>query len=129
MRLAMRVKTGAGRHGGLAGWLLVWLRVPVRERLARLAARLGQEQAAPRMELVEVLALGGKRQLMLVVCDGHRYLVGAGGDGVETIVPMGRPPTAEVAALCAEEAPLGQGGLGKGIRLVARPGADVGCGR
>jgi hypothetical protein len=40
------------------------------------------------MELVERLELGGKRQLMLVVCDGQRYLLGAGGDGVHSITEM-----------------------------------------
>jgi hypothetical protein len=80
------------------------------------------------MELVEVLALGGKRQLLLVVCDGQRYLVGAGGDGVQTIVPMGRPPIAEVAAANVEAVPQGQGGRVNRISLVARPGAEeLGC--
>jgi flagellar biogenesis protein FliO len=41
------------------------------------------------MELVEVLQLGGKRQLMLVECDGRRYLVGAGGDSVHSIAEIG----------------------------------------
>ena len=41
---------------------------------------------APRqMQLLETLNLGGKRQLLLVVCDGKRYLIGAGGDGVHSI--------------------------------------------
>jgi hypothetical protein len=41
------------------------------------------------MELVEVLQLGGRRQLMMVVCDGRRYLVGTGGDGVHSIAEIG----------------------------------------
>jgi flagellar biogenesis protein FliO len=42
------------------------------------------------MELVETLNLGGKRQLMLVVCDGKRYLIGAGGDSVTSIQQVTR---------------------------------------
>jgi hypothetical protein len=38
------------------------------------------------MQLVETLALGGKKQLMLVSCDGERFLVGGGLESVETIV-------------------------------------------
>jgi flagellar biogenesis protein FliO len=38
------------------------------------------------MQLVETLGLGGKRQLMLVSCDGERFLVGGGLESVETIV-------------------------------------------
>jgi flagellar biogenesis protein FliO len=40
------------------------------------------------MELLETLQLGGKRQLMLVTCDGRSYLVGAGGDSVHSIAEM-----------------------------------------
>jgi len=42
-----------------------------------------------RMQLLEVLPLGGKRQLMLVECDGLRYLVGAGGESVNAIAAIG----------------------------------------
>ena len=45
-----------------------------------------------RMELIEKLELGGKRQLMLVVCDGQRYLVGAGSDGIHAITGVGTEP-------------------------------------
>ena len=38
------------------------------------------------MHLVETLGLGGKRQLMLVSCDGERFLVGGGVESIETIV-------------------------------------------
>lgn len=48
------------------------------------------------MELVETLPLGGKRQLMLVLCDGQRVLVGAGSDGVHSITEMKGP----AAPLC-----------------------------
>jgi hypothetical protein len=38
------------------------------------------------LQLMETLALGGKKQLMLVSCGGERFLVGGGSEGVETIV-------------------------------------------
>jgi len=37
------------------------------------------------MELIETLSLGGKRQVMLIECEGERYLVGCGNDAVATI--------------------------------------------
>ena len=61
----------------------------VRGRFPRLIAA----RAERRMKLAETLSLGGKRQLMLVICDGQRYLVGAGGEGVETIVAMAAETT------------------------------------
>ncbi len=129
MRLAIRMKTAAGRQGGLAGWLLEWFKMPLGHRFARLAARFGRDRAAPRMELVEVLALGGKRQLLLVVCDGQRYLVGIGGDGVQTIVPMGQLLPREGMEAGIDAVPEGRGTRAHGICMVARPSAaDVGCG-
>ena len=125
MRLAILTE----RATGLAGWLLEWFRMPLGQRFARLVVRLGRDRSAPRMELVEALALGGKRQLLLVVCDGQRYLVGTGGDGVQTIVPMGQPPMREGTEAGAEAVPAGRGTRAHGIRVVARPGAeDLGCG-
>lgn len=62
---------------GLAGWVLGLLR------------GLGQREAqVKQMELIETLALGGKRQLMLVSCGGERFLVGGGLESVETIVRL-----------------------------------------
>ena len=68
---------------GLAGWLL---------------ARFGMwqrrgESKQKQMRVEETLSLGGRRQLMLVLCAGERYLVGGGQDSVETIVRVtGRDP-------------------------------------
>ncbi len=47
---------------------------------------LGRAGTRHRMELIETLPLGGRRQLMLVVCDGQSYLIGAGNDSVHSIV-------------------------------------------
>jgi flagellar biogenesis protein FliO len=71
-------------EAGLANWLLGWIRRMARNGLGNLQRGRGQR----RMELVETLQLGGKRQLMLVVCDGKRYLVGAGGDAVNSIAAL-----------------------------------------
>jgi flagellar biogenesis protein FliO len=63
---------------GLAGW--AW-------RLLRLW-RTQREAPRKQLRLVESLALGGKRQLMLVTCAGESFLVGGGADSVETIVRL-----------------------------------------
>jgi hypothetical protein len=47
-----------------------------------------------RLQLIERLQLGGKGQLVLITCDGQPYLLGFGGDGVQTIVGIeGRAAT------------------------------------
>jgi flagellar biogenesis protein FliO len=61
---------------GLAGWVLRLLGVWRSQRLT----------ASRQLRLVETLPLGGKRQVMLVMCDGERFLVGGGSDSVQTIV-------------------------------------------
>ncbi len=66
-----------------------------------------------RMKVVESLALGGRRQLLLVLCDEQEYLVGAGAEGVETIVPR-QPGT--VAA-------QGHAQSGAGVHGALRSGA------
>ena len=72
---------GADDPGGLAGWVL------------RMVHRRGVKAAARRLHVVETLALGGRRQLLLVTCDGERFLVGSGADRVETIVRVGAGKT------------------------------------
>ncbi len=44
---------------------------------------------ARQLQMLETLPLGGKRQLILVSCAGELYLVGAGADGVQSIVKAG----------------------------------------
>jgi flagellar biogenesis protein FliO len=63
---------------GLAGWAWGLWRV----------WRSQREAPRKQLQLVEVLALGGKRQLMLVTCAGESFLVGGGADSVETIVRL-----------------------------------------
>ena len=72
---------------GLGAWLVRWIQTPLRVKFSG----MGKGRAKRRMELVEMLPLGGKRQLMLVVCDGQRFLVGAGGDSIHSIAEMRSP--------------------------------------
>ncbi|MGD0888275.1 MAG: flagellar biosynthetic protein FliO [Acidobacteriaceae bacterium] len=91
---------GAREPGsGLASWLLAWFQTPLRVRFSG----IGKARAKRRMELVEMLQLGGKRQLMLVVCDGQRYLVGAGGDSVQSIAEMREPLAADYVSIAMSE--------------------------
>ena len=61
---------------GLAGWVFDLLRGWRGERTAQ----------RKQMRVVETLALGGRRQLMLVSCGDEHFLVGGGMDSVKTIV-------------------------------------------
>jgi hypothetical protein len=77
----------AGRSG-LAGPVVAWV-----QRLFRGGfAVLGKAGCERRLKLVETLQLGGKRQLMLVLCDGQPVLVGAGGDSIQAIVEIRHQP-------------------------------------
>ena len=40
------------------------------------------------LKVLETLQLGGRRQLLLVRCGQHQFLVGTGADGVQTIVAV-----------------------------------------
>jgi Flagellar biosynthesis protein, FliO len=89
---------------GLAGSLLGWLRSAGAAALRR-SAGVRRARATRRMELVETLHLGGRRQLLLVACEGRRYLVGAGGDSVQSIAEL------------REDAGVGAGvGVSRGVR-------------
>ncbi len=69
---------------GFVALALEWLRCGFRKGLAEMVRVRGER----RLELVETLALGGKRQLLLVQCDGQRVLVGTDGNGINSIVEM-----------------------------------------
>ena len=43
-----------------------------------------------RLQLIDRLELGGKRQLMLIVCDGQRFLVGSGAESIQSIIAVGK---------------------------------------
>ena len=42
----------------------------------------------PSLRHLETLALGHKRSVYLVECDGERFLIAAGGEGLSTPVPL-----------------------------------------
>ena len=74
--MAGRLAARPERPEGLAAWILrLWT--------ARAKAMVAAER---QMTLVETLSLGGRRQMMLVDCQGERFLVGCGADEVQTIV-------------------------------------------
>jgi flagellar biogenesis protein FliO len=68
---------------------------------AWLTARLGNrsEASSRRLRHVETLPLGLKRQLLLIECDGERFLVAVTGDSVSAPVPL----TRACAAVCHPE--------------------------
>ena len=82
--MSERAGSTGQNQGGLAEMLLGWWRTSWRVKFRGLRGA----QGVRRMELVEVLQLGGRRQLMMVACDGRRYLVGTGGDGVHSIAEV-----------------------------------------
>lgn len=73
---------GADKSGGSVGVAALLLRLWTDRRANTTRKR--------RMQLLETLPLGGKRQLMLVGFDGEEFLVAGGFDSIETIVKIGR---------------------------------------
>ena len=71
----MKMKS-ATEQQGWTGWIasaVRWLKTPA-ERAQR-----------KHLRVVETLTIGAKKQLVLVSCDGERFLVGTGAEGVGTI--------------------------------------------
>jgi flagellar biogenesis protein FliO len=64
-----------------AGWLQ-----RVIEVIASAAGAGSRRTAKRQMEIIETLAVGSKKQLVLVQCGGERFLVGTGVESVQTIV-------------------------------------------
>jgi flagellar biogenesis protein FliO len=62
---------------GLLGWLM-----------EAIGARGRQNRHSRQLELIETLSLGGKRHLMLVNCNGSRFLVGVNGDAPMTMLGL-----------------------------------------
>jgi flagellar biogenesis protein FliO len=79
------------------------------ERIRTAQVRVGKRK---QMEVVESLPLGNRRQLMLVVCDKQRYLVGAGADSVGSI-------------LAVEAVPVSRDRAARGPELVRHRGRDA----
>ena len=84
-----------------ATWVIAWS-MAVIQGIGRLGAqaldriRVAQRRGSKgkQMKLVESLALGNRRQLLLVVCDNQRYLVGAGAESVGSILAVDAGMTA-----------------------------------
>jgi hypothetical protein len=74
----MRDKKGSPTRFGFAGWMLSLMR----------SLHVEGQPATKQLRLLETLALGGKRQLMLVSCGDGRFLVGGGVETVEAIVQI-----------------------------------------
>lgn len=72
----MSMTKASPEQTSLAEWLLGLLR----------GIRSQRQHTVKEMHLLEILPLGGKRQLMLVSCAGERFLIGGGVESVETIV-------------------------------------------
>jgi hypothetical protein len=54
------------------------------------AAWTGERRKADRhIRVMETIPLGARKQLLLVDCDGERFLVGTGADQVQAIVRLG----------------------------------------
>ena len=89
------------------------------------------------MRVVESLALGGRRQLLLVMCDEQEYLVGTGAESVETIVfrQTGAEPgvshTGSAQSNAGQNNTLQTSGTGAsaGQKAVAKPGTGAPGGR
>ncbi len=100
MRL-LEVSVGSNEQGliappemqGVAAWVLGLFRVWRNKR----------ETPRKQLRLVEMLPLGGKRQLMLVACAGENFLVGAGADSIETIVRLKAKTSPDVLAMSSDE--------------------------
>ncbi len=73
----------APQVGGLAAWMVGALQGRV-----RIKWRSGASHRMQQMQLLETLPLGGKRQVMLIACEGERYLVGCGPETVTSIVKL-----------------------------------------
>jgi flagellar biogenesis protein FliO len=72
----------------LAGWVLA--------AMSSLGVTGPGRPSERRMKVVERLAIGAKKELLLVLCGGEHFLIGTGPDGVQTIAPVARQ-TARVA--------------------------------
>jgi flagellar biogenesis protein FliO len=97
-----RVSSMAGLLGRAARWSF--------ERILSAQGRGGKRN---QMKLVESLALGNRRQLLLVVCDNQRYLVGAGADSVGSLLAIDAVPVVRDRAA-------------RGPELVRRRGREAG---
>jgi len=77
--------------GGLVGWVM--------EAFSYLMANGSRRPAMKQMRIVETLAIGAKKQLLLVSCGGEYFLVGTGPESVQTMVRVRQETVASAASL------------------------------
>jgi hypothetical protein len=82
-------RRAAAARGGSRG--LVW---PLLERLGVLCGA----RPAAKLEVLETISLGGRRQLFLIACGGERYLVGVGAENVGSMLRVGSNAAADTVA-------------------------------
>lgn len=76
------------QEGKLRRWVIA---------LVTLLGGAGSRASSKRhMRLIETLPLGAKRQLLLVSCDGERFLVGTGPESVQSILRV-RPESGSIS--------------------------------
>ena len=73
----VRVKESRSGVGGFTGWLLA--------RFAR-----GRHRAAPRLALLERIALAPRQSVALIEAEGRRILVATSADGASAFYPLDR---------------------------------------
>ncbi len=81
----MFARIAAARPGGLAGGLLGWLSGRLRGGMQ------GARRPAPRLQLVERIALGPRQMLALVEAEGQRVLVATSPEGAPAFYAVGGP--------------------------------------
>jgi flagellar biogenesis protein FliO len=79
---------------------------------ARIKSARERGSKRKQMRLVESLTLGGRRQLLLIVCNDEKYLVGVGADSVGSILAI------EATQVSRDRTP-------RGLELVRRRGRDA----
>ena len=71
------MSAGSVEGSGLAGWLLALVK--------GLKARQESRESGKQMKVLETLALGPKKQLLLVRCGEETFLIGTGAENVMAI--------------------------------------------
>lgn len=104
-----------------------------RSSFERMVSAQGRGGKRKQMKLVESLALGNRRQLLLVVCDSQRYLVGAGADSVGSILAIDAVPVSRdgfsrdgVSRDRTARDRVLRNGAARGPELVRRRGREAG---
>lgn len=82
----------------------VWIRGII-EAIVNMAGGTAQGKAARRLRLIETLPIGPRKELLLVLCDGEKYLIATGADSVQSILRA--EPAHRAAGIRVGQAELG----------------------